>query len=323
MRCSASSGASMDSSKRQQERGHVSGRRAHGATSLKFRRNLVSWQRAISPCVRFIGKPGRTLSGSPAAAGALRDRSAISISRHRARRHSEFPHKRMSPQDAAHEECSQKQGVRRIRGRSAILGTDHARLGAINNDRGNANGRTTWNACRILTPSRRANGSTRCAQFSTIKARTRATLPAREAGRGGRARRHRPALDAEYALREYDPAGARGTRRLGSRHRASHSLDHPLERGRHHPAGQQGIVRAGRPHCELPVGRDPLRHRLRAFLARAVGHSRGRSHLHAGALGPGHLCACLRGGTAQRAGVAGVSARRPAGRASRPIRIPG
>ena len=51
-----------------------------------------------------------------------------------------------------------------------LLGTDPARPGPTNNGRGNAKGRTQWNACRILTPSRRANGSTRCAQFSTTKA---------------------------------------------------------------------------------------------------------------------------------------------------------
>ena len=148
-------------------------------------------------------------------------------------------------------------------------------------------------------------------------------LPAREAGRGGRARRHCPAFHAEYALREYDPAGARGTRQLGPRHRTSYSVDHPLECGRHHPAGQQGIVRTRRPHCELPVSGDPLRHRLRTFLARAVGQSRGRSHLHAGTLGPGHLRARLPGGTAHANRTCWLFARRPAARASRPIRIPG
>ena len=54
-----------------------------------------------------------------------------------------------------------------------------------------------------------------------------------------------------------------------------------------------------------------------------IGQSRGRSHLYAGALGPRHLCACLRGGTAQRSRPCWRSARRPAVRACRPIRIPG
>src|SRR5204863_6625683 len=60
------------------------------------------------------------------------------------------------------------------------------------------------------------------------------------------------------------------------------------------------------PHCELPVSGDSLRYRFRTFLARTVGQSWGRSDLHAGAFRPWHLCACLRGGTAQRRGVAGV-----------------
>ena len=36
------------------------------------------------------------------------------------------------------------------------------------------------------------------------------------------------------------------------------------------PADKE-IVRTRRPHCELPVSGDPLRHRLRTFLARAIG----------------------------------------------------
>lgn len=58
----------MDStSKRQQERGHVSRRRTHPGifdNSTESR----SVQRAIGRHVRFIGKPGRALSGNPAVA---------------------------------------------------------------------------------------------------------------------------------------------------------------------------------------------------------------------------------------------------------------
>ena len=102
---------------------------------------------------------------------------------------------------------------------------------------------------------------------------------------------------------------------LGPRHRTSHSLDHPLECGRHHPAGQQGVLRARRPHRQLPVGGDALRHRLRTFLARAVGAAWRRSHLYAGTLGARHLCACLPRGTAERRAIAcapaGSGGRRP------------
>ena len=88
---------------------------------------------------------------------------------------------------------------------------------------------------------------------------------------------------AQYPLRQYDPARARGARELGSRHRASHPLHHSLERGCDHSACQQGIVRARRPYRQLPVGRHALRHRVRPFLARPVGQSRRRPRLHPGA----------------------------------------
>ena len=49
--------------------------------------------------------------------------------------------------------------------------------------------------------------------------------------------------------------------------RAAHPPLRPLERRRDRRQGEQGILRARRPHRELPVGGDPLRHRLHAFLA--------------------------------------------------------
>jgi hypothetical protein len=59
----------MDStSKRQQERGHVSRRRTHPGISDNSTESR-SVQRAIGRHVRFIGKPGRALSGNPAVAG--------------------------------------------------------------------------------------------------------------------------------------------------------------------------------------------------------------------------------------------------------------
>ena len=57
------------------------------------------------------------------------------------------------------------------------------------------------------------------------------------------------------------------------RARAQDPLGDPLERGGDHPAREQGIVRARRPHRELPVVGAALRHRLRPLLARAVGRS--------------------------------------------------
>ena len=128
-----------------------------------------SVQRAIGRHVRFIGKPGRALSGNPAVAGT-RSRPTIWISGHYIRRHSEFLHKQMNPQYMVpRNACSCKAMGALEEGQ--LLGTDPARPGPTNNGRGNAKGRTKWNACRILTQSKLVNGSTRCAQFSTMKAR--------------------------------------------------------------------------------------------------------------------------------------------------------
>ena len=48
------------------------------------------------------------------------------------------------------------------------------------------------------------------------------------------------------------------------------ALGHPLERGGHGAAGQQGVERARRPHRQLPVGGDAVRGRLQPLLARAA-----------------------------------------------------
>ena len=51
-------------------------------TFLIFRRNLVPRTRAIAPHVRFIGKPGRALSGQSSRSRHSRSRPTIWISRH-------------------------------------------------------------------------------------------------------------------------------------------------------------------------------------------------------------------------------------------------
>jgi hypothetical protein len=66
------------------------------------------------------------------------------------------------------------------------------------------------------------------------------------------------------------------------RDRASPALDHPLERAGDHPARQQGELGARRPHRELPVGRDAVRHRLRPLLARGQRGPRRRPAVHPG-----------------------------------------
>src|ERR687897_806709 len=60
--------------------------------------------------------------------------------------------------------------------------------------------------------------------------------------------------------------------------------DHPLERDGDCAARQRGVVRAGRAHRLLPVGRDALRGRLPPLLARADRGARGRPRLYAGTL---------------------------------------
>jgi hypothetical protein len=52
---------------------------------------------------------------------------------------------------------------------------------------------------------------------------------------------------------------------------ANTPVRHPVERAGDRSQGQQGILRARRPHRELPVGRDALRHGVHAFLARPLG----------------------------------------------------
>ena len=79
--------------------------------------------------------------------------------------------------------------------------------------------------------------------------------------------RHDAAVPRDHALSQHDPARAGGEVARQPRARAQDPRGDPLERGGDHPAREQGIVRAGRPHRELPVLGAALRHRLRAFLA--------------------------------------------------------
>ena len=76
------------------------------------------------------------------------------------------------------------------------------------------------------------------------------------------------------------------------------------------------ILRARRPHRQLPVGRDALRHRLPAFLARADRHPRRRPDLHPGPLAPRHLCPRLPRRPAHRRAAAELP---PGGRRQGPV----
>ena len=94
-------------------------------------------------------------------------------------------------------------------------------------------------------------------------------LPARPGDRPRAGVRRQGLGRAQHAVRQHDP-GRRGARAPGrSRARAAGNGARPLERGRDRPAGECRVVRARRPHRELPVGRDALRGRLQPFLARA------------------------------------------------------
>ena len=79
-----------------------------------------------------------------------------------------------------------------------------------------------------------------------------------------------PAPAGDHALHQHDPAATRAasTRSTASSNGAS-ARSSAGTRWRWWCA-QQGILRARRPHRELPVGGDALRHRLQPFLARAV-----------------------------------------------------
>ena len=88
------------------------------------------------------------------------------------------------------------------------------------------------------------------------------------------------------------------------RARAPHPGDHPLERDGDRAARQRGVVRAGRAHRLLPVGRDALRGRLQPLLARAGRGARRRPRLHAGPLVARRLRPRVPRGPAQRGGPA-------------------
>ena len=100
---------------------------------------------------------------------------------------------------------------------------------------------------------------------STARARARA-LPARQPRR----RRAAPAPTCPTAPTPPTSTRSRRSRTAappGTRARAPLALDRALERDRDGAAGQQGVVRARRPHRQLPVGGDALRDRLQPLLA--------------------------------------------------------
>ena len=82
------------------------------------------------------------------------------------------------------------------------------------------------------------------------------------------ARRHRADRDPQHAVRQHDPARARGEAPGRSGARAPASVDRALERDGDGRARQQALIRARRAHRELPVAGDAVRGRLQPLLAR-------------------------------------------------------
>ena len=117
------------------------------------------------------------------------------------------------------------------------------------------------------------------------------------------------------------PADARAAVPGRSAARAPAALDRPLERDRDGRARQQAVVRARRPHRQLPVAGRPVRGRLQPLLARARPTSRpGDLVYFQGHSSPGNYArAFLEGRLTERA-----ARRLPSGglRAGRPVLVP-
>ena len=128
--------------------------------------------------------------------------------------------------------------------------------------------------------------------------------------------RQRRRLDA---VRQHDPDRGRAgdARRPGARGRGHRPR--ALERDRDRAPGERGVDRARWPHRELPVGRDPLRGRLRPLLARPLGGPPRRPRLPPGPLVARLLRARVPRGTAVRGRAAPLPA---GGRRRRPLVVP-
>ncbi len=125
-----------------------------------------------------------------------------------------------------------------------------------------------------------------------------------------------PAVRRQHRLRQHHPARSAAAPSRRPQARDDDPALRPLERGGDRGQGQQGILRARRPHRELPVGGDPLRHRLHAFLARRDRGARRRPRLLPGPQLARRLCARLPRGAADRGAAAQLP---PGGRRQGPV----
>ncbi len=121
----------------------------------------------------------------------------------------------------------------------------------------------------------------------------------RAPGPAGPPRRHQPALQRQHRLHQHHPrrTAAAPARRPG--HGGADPRLHALERHGHGAARQPRHQRR-RPHRQLRLGGDALRHRLQPLLARALGEARRRPRLCPGPFGAWHLCPCLPARAAHR-----------------------
>ena len=174
---------------------------------------------------------------------------------------------------------------------------------------------------KISIRSRRRNGSMRFRRLKSMAARTREFRRQCGGGRGA----PRPPLRAQSLTTAYcntippDQEKSAGDRAIEHRLRSIIRWNAMAIILR----ANKDIVRARRPHRELPVGGHALRHRLRPLLACADRHARRRPAVHPGPQLARHLRARLPRRPADR----GAAAELPPGDRRqghlRPIRIPG
>ncbi len=124
-------------------------------------------------------------------------------------------------------------------------------------------------------------------------------FPDRATDRQGTPQWRVPAVLGQHRLYQHDPGRQAGPAARRLQHRAEGPPLRPLERDGDGRAREQGHQRR-RPHRELRLRRDALRHRVQPFLARAVRRSRRRPRVHPGPLGAGRLRARVHAGPPHR-----------------------
>ncbi len=124
-------------------------------------------------------------------------------------------------------------------------------------------------------------------------------FPHRGADRQGAPVRRVPAVLGQHRVHQHDPGGEAGQAPRRLQHRAEDPPLRALECDGDGAPREQGHQRR-RPHRELRVGGDALRHRLQSLLARAFRRARRRPRLRAGPLGARRLRAGVHARAAHR-----------------------